>query len=260
MMPLSEKTFGKRYKYSLSLAGEFQKSPGHLAFEPEANQKQVSDQGGPDLDEHGILGGSVKGLDLQTLLDPAKEDLDLPALPVDVWDGLGRQPEMVSEKHVNFAGGRVLVNDAAQGLGALSGSGAGRPHGLVGHQSQGGVDGKPLHYPVSSIALLAGNKEDLLGRELAIPGIIGVAQVLHDNGTLGEVQGQGLPHLMLPGRRNGHKGRQVAAMVQEGVEFDARPGATEGRPRKQGQTEAHHRGVHTEELVLELKLMPGGRG
>jgi hypothetical protein len=66
----------------LCQAGEFQKSPGHLAFEHEPNQKQVSDQGGPDLDEHGILRGSVKGLDLQVLLDPLEKEFYLPAAAI----------------------------------------------------------------------------------------------------------------------------------------------------------------------------------
>jgi hypothetical protein len=165
------------------------------------------------LAHHGILGVADEGLDLQILLDAAEEDLDLPALLVDVGDGLGRQPEMVSEEHVDFAGGGVLVNDAAQGLGALSGFSACKQYGLIGHQSQGGVDGTPRQHSVAGVALLAGNKEDLLGRELAIPVIVRVAQVLYDDGPLGEVQGPGFPHLMLPGRSYGHKGRQVAVVV-----------------------------------------------
>jgi hypothetical protein len=43
-------------------AGEFQEAPAYLAFELEPDQEQVSDQGGPDLDQHGILGSAVKGL------------------------------------------------------------------------------------------------------------------------------------------------------------------------------------------------------
>jgi hypothetical protein len=65
------------HKHSLSQAGEFQKSPGHLALELEPNQKHVSDQGGPDLDEHGILGGAIKSLDLQVLLNPLEKEFYL---------------------------------------------------------------------------------------------------------------------------------------------------------------------------------------
>lgn len=42
-------------------AGELQEYPARFALEFEPDQEQISDQGDPDLDEHGILGGAVKG-------------------------------------------------------------------------------------------------------------------------------------------------------------------------------------------------------
>jgi hypothetical protein len=112
------------------------------------------------------------------------------------------------------------VNDAAQGLGALLGLGDGKPDGLIGHQSQGYFDGALRQHPVPSIALLPGDEEDFLGGELAIPGIVGIAQFFHDDGALGEVKGPGFLDLMLPSRSDSHKGRQVAVVVQKGVELD----------------------------------------
>ena len=210
--------------------------------------------------QHGVFGIADEGLDLQILLDPAEEDLDLPAFLVDVGDGLGCQPEVVGEEHVNFAGFGVLVNDAAQGLGALSGFSAGKQDGLIGHQSQGGVDGTPPQHPVAGIAFLPSDKEDFLDAELAIPGIVGIAQVLHDDGPLGEVKGPGFFHLMFPGRGDSHKGRQVAVVVQKGVELDPRFGAPKRGPGKKGQAEAHHGGVQAIELVFELELVTRSMG
>ena len=43
-------------------------------------QQQVGDERGDDLDAHRILAGAEKALDLQVLLDPLEEQLDLPAL------------------------------------------------------------------------------------------------------------------------------------------------------------------------------------
>jgi hypothetical protein len=40
--------------------GEVQESPAHFALEFEPGYKQVSHQGDPDLDKHGILGSAVK--------------------------------------------------------------------------------------------------------------------------------------------------------------------------------------------------------
>jgi hypothetical protein len=73
-------------------------------------------------------------------------------------------------------------------------------------------------------------------------------------------QSPGLFHLRLTGRGDGHEGRQVAVMVQEGVELDPRLGAPEGRPGKERQAEVHHGGVQAVELVFEPELVPGGHG
>ena len=52
-------------------------------------QQQVGDERGDDLDAHGILAGAEEVPDLQVLLDPLEEELDLPALLVKRRD-LGR--------------------------------------------------------------------------------------------------------------------------------------------------------------------------
>jgi hypothetical protein len=67
--------------------------PLSLEFEPD--QEQVSDQGGPDLDQHGILGSSVKGLNFQALLDPFEKDFNLPAGAIKLGHLQGRQVQMV---------------------------------------------------------------------------------------------------------------------------------------------------------------------
>src|SRR4030066_2285433 len=77
-------------------------------------EQKIHDEGRVNLAHHGVLGVADEGLDLQILLDEAEEDLDLPALLVDIGDGLGYQPEVVGEEHINLAGFGVLVNDAAQ--------------------------------------------------------------------------------------------------------------------------------------------------
>jgi len=212
------------------------------------------------LAHHRVLGVADEGLDLQILLDPAEEDLDLPALLVDIGDGLGYQPEVVGEEHKNLVGFGVLVNDAAQRLGALSGFRAGKLDGLIGQQSQGGVDGTPLQHPVTGIALLPRDEEDFLGRQLPIPGIVGIAQVFHDDGTFGEVKGPGFFDLMLPGRGDRHEGRQIAIVVQKGVELDPCLGAPKRGPGKQRQAEAHRGGVQAVKLVFEPELVTGSIG
>jgi hypothetical protein len=50
----------------------------HVTFEFESDQKQMSDQGSPDLDQYGIFGGAIEGGDFQVLLDPLEKEFDLP--------------------------------------------------------------------------------------------------------------------------------------------------------------------------------------
>ena len=45
----------------------------------------------------GVLGSADKGFDAQVLLDGLEEQLDLPALVVDLGDGGGRQVEAIGE-------------------------------------------------------------------------------------------------------------------------------------------------------------------
>jgi len=79
----------------LGYAGEFQKSPTRLGLELDPHQQQVSDQGGPDLDQHRILGGAVKGLNFQVLLDPLEKEFYLPAAAVEFGHFQGRQVQAV---------------------------------------------------------------------------------------------------------------------------------------------------------------------
>jgi hypothetical protein len=97
----------------LGQAGEFQKSSAGLGFELDPHQQLVSDQGGPDLDQHGILGGSVKGLNFQVLLDPLEKEFDLPAAAVEFGHLQGRQVQAVGKKDIFLDGLRIPIVHAA---------------------------------------------------------------------------------------------------------------------------------------------------
>ena len=119
----------------------------------------------------------------------------------------------------------------------------------------------PLQHLVAGIALLAGDEEDFLGRELGIPVIVGVAHVLHDDGAFGQAEAAGSLDFVLPSRGDGHKGRQIAVMIQEGMKFDAALGAPEASPGKQGQAEAHYRvASRLKSLFLNRNLCFGASG
>jgi len=51
----------------------------------------------------------------------------------------------------------------------------------------------------------------------------------------GGAQTAGSVDFVLPSLRDGHKGGQIAVVVQEGMEFDAALGAAEASPGKEGE-------------------------
>src|SRR5688572_12305449 len=53
-------------------------------------QDKEGDESDGDLNAHGVLGDPEEMPDLQGLLDPAEEQLDLPATPVERGDLIGR--------------------------------------------------------------------------------------------------------------------------------------------------------------------------
>ena len=56
----------------------------------------------------------LAGLYAQILFDFLEEELDLPAVFIDVGDGFRRKPEMVGQKFVVFPGFLVTIADTAQ--------------------------------------------------------------------------------------------------------------------------------------------------
>ncbi len=66
------------HQIELDQAGERQRAcDGGLGFLGHA-QQQECDQGGGDLGSHGVLGDAEEAGDLERLLDPAEEQLDIP--------------------------------------------------------------------------------------------------------------------------------------------------------------------------------------
>ena len=76
--------------------------------------EQINRDGGPDLGAHGIGRRAIKGFDAQILLEPFREQLDLPAATIHLGDGQGRRGEVVGQEDQGFGGEGITIADAAQ--------------------------------------------------------------------------------------------------------------------------------------------------
>lgn len=77
-------------------------------------EEQVNRQGRVHLDQDRVFRVADEGLYAQILFDFLEEELDLPAVFIDVGDGFRRKPEMVGQKFVVFPGFLVTIADTAQ--------------------------------------------------------------------------------------------------------------------------------------------------
>lgn len=77
-------------------------------------EEQVNRQGRVNLDQDSVFRVADEGLYAQILFDFLEEELDLPAVFIDVGDGFRRKPEMVGQKFVVFPGFLVTIADTAQ--------------------------------------------------------------------------------------------------------------------------------------------------
>ena len=72
------------------------------------DKQQVVTNGYPYLRVDSIAGCTVKGLDVQVLLDPFEEDLNLPSFSIKFSNSYCINREVISEESIDFAVSKVL--------------------------------------------------------------------------------------------------------------------------------------------------------
>src|SRR5690625_3901430 len=157
-------------------------SPG-AAHELQISQQKIDAHCNPDLSQNSIPGSSQKGLDLEVLLDPFEEQLNLPARLVDGSNGGRGQLEIIGQKNVFPAGFRITIAHTAQRNRAVFSLSAGQPDGLITGQALLRFHLSTLKDTMASIALQPGDKDNPLIIQLVIPGVVGIATVKHNNGA-----------------------------------------------------------------------------
>ena len=190
-------------------------------------QQQVGDQRGDDLDAHRILAGAEEVADLQVLLDPLEEELDLPALLVECRDLCGRRVQVVADQGdlpaaVDAHGDepdRLVEGVLAAGCQAL--------------RQRGDTVGQDRTVPLHRAGLDQGDRRVLLqaGDEAAAAGIergpvsevvIALVEDVGGAGLQGEALGRG--DVVDPRRGHGKADRRVCARGIDHVQLDAAVG------------------------------------
>lgn len=206
---------------------------------------QVNANGDPDLGADRVLAGSVESLDAQVLLDPIKEEFDLPAPFVYGGDEDGGQFKVVRQKHQPLAGFRIHVTDTAKhvGVGSLSFFGA-QADDLITPQACAFVYRAGFQNVETNVRFASDNEKgaSFFNSEQTPEVEVGPIENIDAPGFKDHVVEK--VNVMHRSLRDPHEYRVRARQVDLRVQFDGRFRAPECRPWKHRQTQVNGRGVH----------------
>lgn len=215
--------------------------------------QHVSGDSAPDLRLHCVLAVADETLDAKMLIDPFEEQLDLPAALVQGCNRERRQRGVVGQEYQRLAGFRVFETDAPQLLGiVLRDVEAVQHDALVANDARASVGGTRI-YPARIHTALGSRHEErpcLMQRDQATEIQI---TAIHDVERPG-FDGQDVQHVDLVGLaiRDMNESGNVAAQVQQSMQFDRRFGSAKWRPREQRQVQVDGGCVQRVDRVVQI--------
>ena len=225
----------------------------HSAGLIENGHQQVGADRDPYLGLHGVLAGTVEGLDPEVLLDPFEKQLDLPTRFVDLRHYERVELEVVGEEDQRLSRFRIHVADAPQ---ARSVQALGfRPvehDGLIGSQPGRLVYRSGLSDVVPHVRLRSDHEE--------CPGAVDAGETLEvEISTIHHVEGSRFEddpiqsvHVVDFPLRNRHEGGNRAVEVDHGVDLHCGLRSAKARPRKQGHAKVDDRGVQSVDNLIDF--------
>ena len=192
----------------------------------------------PDLRLHGVLAGAQESLDAQMLLDPFEEQLDLPALAVQLRDQLGLEGKVVGQKR-DWLVRLVLDHHTAQvGRVVLAEMEHCQDTRLVANDGHCGPVYRVRVAPLEpDVALGAGYKEGLRLVNEKQAGEVQITTVHQIERARLDQQVVEYVDLVRLAVGDVDETGDGAAQIEQRVQFDGRLGAAKGRPRIDRQTQ-----------------------
>lgn len=147
-------------------------------------QQQVESQCGVNLDPDSVLGCSDKYLDAQVLLDLLEKQLYLPAVLIDVGDGLGSEFEIVGQKFKKPLAVVVKIFDASQ-FQRLSFSNDFND--VITFDRSSRPNRSSLDFPMGGVGLQASDEENTFPCQFVKPAVVVVAAITDHYGAFGQL-------------------------------------------------------------------------
>ena len=252
------KQLNQRYFLQAAEADDLQNSVQALTervFLLRDAQQEVGTDRGPDLDAHAVAVVADETAQTKVLLDPAEEQLDLPATAVDLGDRKRGQMKGIRQEHEREPAFRIEVADTPKGLWVvLATLPEIEPNRLVAPHTGCLVDLPGLDDIEAQVALAADDEESLRGMKPIQPLEIHVASVDHIEAVRLDwdlVEGSDLVPAPFV---NAGEDWDVRPEIEQHVELHCRMAALPTRPWEKCQAQLDQGRIQSEQGERQVRL------
>jgi hypothetical protein len=225
----------------------------HIQFLANDGHEDVNADRNPDLCLHSVPRSPVERLDPQMLLDPSKEQFDLPATSVNVRDCQCGQVEVVGQENQPSVRLGIAIDHATQGIGVeFRCLRAAEDDRLIAAHSRRFVHSPGRSSAEVEIAFGPGHEECKAQLQAIESAEIDIGPVHHIEGPGFDRQDVEDGDIVGLSVSYPHKTRDISTQVDERVKFDSGLVASELSPGEQLQAEIDGRGIERIGGMLEL--------
>ena len=222
---------------------------------PHNGNDEVRTDGDANLRSHGVVRVSPECLNLEMSFDPFEEQLDLPAVLVQVSNRFGVSVEVVREKHIHVARLRVKVFDPSQLVRVLLHCLVSfEPDGLVAAHTCRLVRLVRVQSGECRIVLGPGDEECASFVNLVQPFIIQIAAIHDIVGARFVLDQVKKVHVMHVSLGNVEENGDAALHVQHGMHLHRGLGRHERGPLEYRQTQFNRGGINEVDRTVEIEV------
>jgi len=209
---------------------------------------QIGAQGDPELGLHRVQGSAQKALHFQVLLDPLKEELDLPARFVKIGHRLGWDLQGIGNELIEDVRFLVPISDQPEGFGQFA-----QPNLSIFDHSRAFAATPLFTGRDDGVALEAGDEKYPVLSQILIPGVIGIAAVENQIRTSGKIKLSCMVDFMLFAIGQIDKCRQVAISIETDVKFGCPFGLLVLGPREQRERQFNQGSIQQVDPPVEFE-------
>jgi len=220
----------------------------------ETSNHEVDAHSDPDLGLHGVLGHAIKGLDPEVLLDPFKEQLDMPTTLVDAGNGYCGQFEMVGNEDQTLACFRIDEADSSEFSGVIPFALGGlQADTLVATQAAGFINRTGFADVEGHVALGPRYEECSVLMDTIESCKIDVSTIHDIDASRFENDPVKNVHIVDASVGNVHEHWDRALQIDHRMQFDCGFGLPEMRPREHRKAKVNGRGIECVNHLLEIE-------